>query len=76
MPQYLPKGEFDALKNRSQNKQTVIQKSEKCNYIVIVDRKVCWKYEEIFKWSKLISENFFKRWQFFEFYYQPRETHW
>ena len=37
MPQYLPKGEFDALKNRSRNKQIVIQKSEKCNYIDIVD---------------------------------------
>ena len=41
MPQYLPKGEFDALKNRSQNKQIAIQKSEKGNYIVIVDREKC-----------------------------------
>ena len=46
MPQYLPKGEFDALKNRSQNKQIVIQKSEKCNYIDIVDRE---KYVEKMK---------------------------
>ena len=32
------KGEFDVLKNLSQNKQIVIQKSEKGNSIVIVDR--------------------------------------
>ena len=38
MPQHLSKGEFDALKNLSQNKQIVIQKSDKGNSIVIVDR--------------------------------------
>ena len=38
MPQHLSKGEFDALKNLSQNKQFVIQKSDKGNSIVIVDR--------------------------------------
>ena len=36
--QHLSKGEFDALKNLSQNKQIVIQKSDKGNSIVIVDR--------------------------------------
>ena len=34
----ISKGEFDALKNLSQNKQIVIQKSDKGNSIVIVDR--------------------------------------
>ena len=38
VPQHLSKGEFDALKNLSQNKQIVIQKSDKGNSIVIVDR--------------------------------------
>ena len=38
MPQRLSKGEFDALINLSQNKQIVIQKSDKGNFIVIVDR--------------------------------------
>ena len=38
MPQHLSKGEFDVLKNLSQNKQIVIQKSGKGNSIVIVDR--------------------------------------
>ena len=38
MPQHLPKREFDALKNMSQNKQTVIQKSSKVNSKVIVER--------------------------------------
>ena len=38
VPQYLSKREFDALKNLSQNKQIVIQKSDKGNSIVIVDR--------------------------------------
>ena len=38
VPQLLSKGEFDALKTLSQNKQTVIQKSDKGNSIVIVDR--------------------------------------
>ena len=38
MPQHLPKTEFDALKNMSQNKQTVIQKSSKVNSKVIVER--------------------------------------
>ena len=36
--QHLSKGKFDALKNLSQNKQIVIQKSDKGNSIVIVDR--------------------------------------
>ena len=38
VPQHLSKGEFDALKNLSQNKQIVIQKSDKGNSIVIADR--------------------------------------
>ena len=38
VPQHLSKGEFDALKNLSQNKQIVIQKSDKGNSVVIVDR--------------------------------------
>ena len=38
VPQHLSKGEFVALKNLSQNKQIVIQKSDKGNSIVIVDR--------------------------------------
>ena len=38
VPQHLSKGEFDALINLSQNKQIVIQKSDKGNSIVIVDR--------------------------------------
>ena len=38
MPRHLPKTEFDALKNMSQNKQTVIQKSSKVNSKVIVER--------------------------------------
>ena len=37
VPQHLSKGEFDALKNLSQNKRIVIQKSNKGNSIVIVD---------------------------------------
>ena len=36
--QYLSKEEFDALKNQSQNKQTVIQKSDKGYSIVKVDK--------------------------------------
>ena len=38
MPQHQSKTELDALKNLSQNKHIVIQKSEKGNSIVIVDR--------------------------------------
>ena len=38
MPQHLSKKEFDALKNLSQNKHIVIQKSYIGNSIVIVDR--------------------------------------
>ena len=38
MPQHLSKGEFVALKNLPQNKQSVIQKSDKGNSIVTVDR--------------------------------------
>ena len=38
VPQHLSKGEFDVLINLSQNKQIVIQKSDKGNSIVIVDR--------------------------------------
>ena len=38
MPQHLSKGEFDALKSLSQNKQIVFQKTDKGNSIVIVDR--------------------------------------
>ena len=37
-PQHLLKGEFDFLKDLSQNKQIVIQKSDKDNSIVTVDR--------------------------------------
>ena len=38
MPKHLSKGEFDALKSLSQNKQIVFQKTDKGNSIVIVDR--------------------------------------
>ena len=38
IPQHLSKGEFDALINLSQNKQIIIQKSDKGDYIVIVDK--------------------------------------
>ena len=43
MAQHLSKKEFVTLKNLSQNKQIVIQKSDKGNSIVIVDRD---KYTE------------------------------
>ena len=51
MPQHLSKGEFDALKNLSQNKHIVIQKSDKDNTIFIVDRE---KY--IKKMEKFLSD--------------------
>ena len=37
MPRHLSKGEFDALQNLSQNKH-IIQKCDKGNSIVVVDR--------------------------------------
>ena len=43
MPQHLSKVEFDAIKSLFQNKQIVIQKSEKGNSIVIFDRGKCIK---------------------------------
>ena len=43
VPQHLSKGKFDDLKNLFQNKQSVIQKSDKSNSIVIFDRDKCIK---------------------------------
>ena len=50
MPQHLSKEEFDALKNL-RNKQIVIEKSDKCNSIVAVDRD---KYIE--KMENILSD--------------------
>ena len=43
VPHYLSKGKPDALKNLSQNKHILIQKSDKVNSIVAVDRNKCIK---------------------------------
>ena len=50
MPQHLSKEEFDALKNL-RNKQIVIEKSDKGNSIVVVDRD---KYNE--KMENILSD--------------------
>ena len=50
MPQHLSKEEFDALKNL-RNKQIVIEKSDKGNSIVVVDRD---KYIE--KMENILSD--------------------
>ena len=50
MPQHLSKEEFDALKNL-RNKQIVIEKSDKGNSIVVVDRE---KYIE--KMENILSD--------------------
>ena len=50
MPQHLSKEEFDALKNL-RNKQIVIEKSDKDNSIVVVDRD---KYIE--KMENILSD--------------------
>ena len=50
MPQHLSKEEFDALKNL-RNKQIVIEKSDKSNSIVVVDRD---KYIE--KMENILSD--------------------
>ena len=50
MPQHLSKEEFDALKNL-RNKQIVIEKSDKGNSIVVVDRN---KYIE--KMENILSD--------------------
>ena len=56
VPQHLSKGEFDAIKNLSQNKQIVIQKSDKGNSIVIIDRV---KYIE--KMENFLSQSKFQK---------------
>ena len=48
VPQHLLKGECNALKNVSQNKHIVIQKSDKSNSIVIVGRDKYIKNLKIF----------------------------
>ena len=65
--QHLSKEESDALKYLSQNKQIVIQISDKGNYNE--------RMENFFVRSKQISESCSKRCQFLEFYYQSRKTH-
>ena len=56
VPQNLSKEEFTALQNLSKNKDLIIQKSDKGNFVVIVQRQECLKKINILTDQKKFSK--------------------